>query len=111
MKDGVDGVTQVSRLQDILDLNDHMQDKDFQDAVDLALTFLIAPDLPPAPARVAVLMTQLSAYATLFRVQFANYMGFQKNDPDRNAKKNVYKELYQGIDNLVDSLKYLARTP
>jgi len=108
--DATTGIESISRVQDILDLHAVMQDDEFQNALDLALSYLVAPsDRLPNAAKVAVTMAQLSAYAALFRVQFANYMGFQKSDPDRTGKKNAYKELYQGIDNLVDSLKYLAR--
>lgn len=59
--------------------------------------------------KVPLLMVQLEAYNIKFRDRFSAYMGPLKGTTDANQKKNHYKELYTGIDRLVDSLKYLVR--
>jgi hypothetical protein len=59
--------------------------------------------------KVPLLMVQLEAYNIKFRDRFAAYMGPLKGTTEANMKKNHYKELYTGIDRLVDSLKYMVR--
>lgn len=59
--------------------------------------------------KVPLLMVQLEAYNIKFRDRFSAYMGQLKGTTDANMKKNHYKELYTGIDRLVDSLKYMVR--
>lgn len=60
-------------------------------------------------AKVPLLMIQLEAFNVKFRDRFAAYMGPLKGTTEANHKKNHYKELYTGIDRLVDSLKYMVR--
>jgi len=52
---------------------------------------------------------RLEAFNIKFRSQFSAYMSYKKGTTDANMKKNHYKELYTGIDRLVDSLKYMIR--
>lgn len=59
--------------------------------------------------KIPLLMVKLEAYNIKFRDQFGAYMGRLKGTTDANARKNHYKELYTGIDRLVDSLKYMIR--
>lgn len=59
--------------------------------------------------KVPLLMVQLEAYNIKFRDRFSAYMGQLKGTTDANMKKNHYKELYTGIDRLVDALKYMVR--
>lgn len=59
--------------------------------------------------KVPLLMVTLEAHNVKFRDRFAAYMGPLKGTTDANMKKNHYKELYTGIDRLVDSLKYMIR--
>lgn len=60
-------------------------------------------------AKVPLLMVKLEAYNIKYRDRFAAYMGPLKGTTEANHKKNHYKELYTGIDRLVDSLKYMIR--
>jgi hypothetical protein len=60
-------------------------------------------------AKVPLLMVKLEAYNIKYRDRFAAYMGPLKGTTEANHKKNHYKELYIGIDRLVDSLKYMIR--
>lgn len=63
----------------------------------------------PEPSKVALVVTRLEAISLMCRTQFAAYMSFKKGTTEANMKKNMYKELYTGIDRLVDALKYVAK--
>jgi FPC/CPF motif-containing protein YcgG len=63
----------------------------------------------PEPSKVALVVTRLEAISLMCRSQFAAYMSFKKGTTEANMKKNMYKELYTGIDRLVDALKYVAK--
>jgi len=84
---------------------DFIDDPDFTDCVDMALTLIVNPDA--ASVRTSQLIVKLEAYALIFRLGFASHMGIAsiKN----SARKNMYKELYQGLDKLADSLKYMVK--
>lgn len=59
--------------------------------------------------KVAVACVRLEAYALKFRIMFVGYMSYLKGTTEANMKKNHYKEMYTGLDRLVDSLKYLMK--
>lgn len=63
----------------------------------------------PEPSKVALVVTRLEAISLMCRTQFSAYMSFKKGTTEANMKKNMYKELYTGIDRLVDALKYVAK--
>ena len=84
-----------------------IQDDDFGKVLDLVVK-IIAGDVPE-PAKIAAVCARLEAYAIKFRMQYSAYMSYKKGTADANMKKNHYKELYTGIDRLVDSLKYVVR--
>ena len=86
---------------------DYMNDEDFGKVLDL-VTKIIAGDIPE-PSKIAAVCARLEAYAIKFRMEFVAYMSFKKGTTEANMKKNHYKELYVGIDRLVDSLKYVVR--
>lgn len=86
---------------------DFMDDEDFAATLDLAVKIIAKPNVPPQ--QVAVLIVQLQAYAVKFRVQYGAYMSYLKGTDGASARKNIYKYLYDGIENLVDALKYLVR--
>lgn len=84
-----------------------LEDEDVDKVLDLVVR-MIGNDIPD-PQKVAPIMVRLEAYNIKFRDRFSTYMGFQKGTTEANAKKNYYKELYTGIDRLVDALKYLVK--
>ena len=86
---------------------DYMDDEDFAKVLDLVAK-IIAGEIPE-PAKIAAICARLEAYAIKFRMEFVAYMSFKKGTTAANMKKNHYKELYVGIDRLVDSLKYVVR--
>lgn len=86
---------------------DFMGDEDFGKVLDLTIK-IIAGEIPE-PAKIAAVCARLEAYAIKFRLQYSAYMSYKKGTADANMKKNHYKEMYTGIDRLVDSLKYVVR--
>ena len=86
---------------------DYMKDEDFGKVLAL-VTKIIAGEIPE-PAKIAPVCARLEAYAIKFRMEFVAYMSYKKGTTEANMKKNHYKELYTGIDRLVDSLKYVVR--
>ena len=84
-----------------------MEDEDL-DSV-LATVLRILGGEIPDPEKVKFVIVRLQAQALKFRTRYTSYMGFLKGTTDANMKKNMYKELYTGIDRLVDALKYLVR--
>lgn len=84
-----------------------LEDPEVAAVLDLA-SQLIADDMP-SHDKLARVMVRLMAINLKFRTQFAAYMGYKKGTTEANAKKNTYKELYTGIDRLVDSLKYMTK--
>lgn len=86
---------------------DYMDDEDFGKVLDIVAR-IISGEVPE-PAKVALVCSRLEAYAVKFRMQFVAYMSFKKGTHEANMKKNHYKELYTGIDRLVDALKYVVR--
>jgi hypothetical protein len=87
--------------------SDFMRDEDFEKVLELVIK-LMANDIPE-PAKVAAVCVRLSAYSIKFRMGYAAYMSYKKGTKEANMKKNHYKELYTGIDKLVDTLKYLVK--
>jgi hypothetical protein len=89
------------------EVTEFMDDEDFGKVLDIAIR-IISGEIPE-PAKVAMVCVKLEAYAIKFRTLYSAYMGFKKGTAEANQKKNLYKELYTGIDRLVDSLKYLVK--
>lgn len=89
------------------ELAQFIEDEDVDKVISLVLQ-MIDGQLPE-PAKVAAVCARLEAYNVKFRMQFSAYMSYKKGTTEANMKKNHYKELYTGIDRLVDSLKYLVR--
>lgn len=91
----------------VTESTEFMQDEDFGKVLDLVVK-IIAGEIPE-PAKIARVCAKLEAYALKFRNQYSAYMSYKKGTTDANMKKNHYKEMYTGIDRLVDSLKYVVR--
>lgn len=89
------------------ELSQFIEDEDVDSVIQLVLQML--DGALPEPSKVAMVCARLEAYNIKFRMQFSAYMSYKKGTTEANMKKNHYKELYTGIDRLVDSLKYLVR--
>ena len=101
----------VSDMQDAIDymteLDVFIDDTDFMDVMNLAVKIIAKPNSDPA--KVADMITRLEAHAIVFRTKFVAYQSFKKGEKNSIEKKNLYKDLYTGIDRLVDALKYQMR--
>ena len=86
----------------------YMSDEDFTSTMDTVIKIIANGGNVPRDM-VAVMCVKLEAYAIKFRMMFVTYMSFKKGTTEANMKKNFYKELYTGVDRLVDSLKYLVK--
>lgn len=95
------------RKQWIVDATEYMDDEDFGKVLDMAAR-IMANEIPE-PVKIAAVCARLTAYALKFRTQYSAYMSYKKGTSEANMKKNHYKEMYTGIDRLVDSLKYVVR--
>ena len=95
------------RKEWVIETEAFVDDDDFGKVLDLVAQ-IISGDVPE-PAKIAPICARLEAYAIKFRMQFVAYMSFKKGTTEANMKKNHYKELYTGIDRLVDALKYVVR--
>lgn len=89
------------------ELSQFMEDEDVDKVIQLVLK-IIGNDIPDLD-KIPGLCARLEAYNVKFRMQFSAYMSYKKGTTEANMKKNHYKELYTGIDRLVDSLKYMVR--
>ena len=89
------------------EVKEYMQDEDLDTTLDIVVKMIANPNIPPQ--KVAAVCVQLEAMALKFRTQYSAFMSYKKGTTEANMKKNHYKELYTGIDRLVDSLKYLAK--
>jgi phosphodiesterase/alkaline phosphatase D-like protein len=87
---------------------DFMQDEDFSKTLDSVVKIIAEGGNVPKD-KVAVLCVKLEAYAIKFRIMFTGYMSYLKGTTEANMKKNHYKEMYTGLDRLVDALKYLMK--
>lgn len=98
----------VQRNKDWIDEYDtFMSDPEFEECLTLAVKIIAKPNVPQPV--VAKLIVQLQAYALVFRARYNEYMMWRKGTTNANALKNCYRGMYEGIDRLVDSLKYLIK--
>lgn len=101
-------VDAVQRNKDWLaEWDGFVNDPELQEALDYAIKIIAKPNVPQP--RVAALCVKLEAYALVFRMRYTEHMMWKKNGKDASAKKNSYRSMYDGIDRLVDSLKYLMK--
>lgn len=89
------------------ELSEFIEDKAVDEVINQALVMM--GDEFPDHDKIARVCARLEAFNIKFRTQFSAYMSYKKGTTDANMKKNHYKELYTGIDRLVDSLKYMIR--
>lgn len=97
----------AAREKWVEEVDTFLQDEDVLHVLNLT-TKIIAGEIP-SPEKLPVLLARLSAASLKFRTQFSGYMSYNKGTTEANMKKNHYKELYTGIDRLVDALKYVAK--
>ena len=89
------------------EVHDFMEDDDVLNVLNAAAR-LISGDVPDAE-KARLLLVRLEASALKFRTQYSAYMSYKKGTTEANMKKNHYKEIYTGLDRLVDALKYVIK--
>jgi hypothetical protein len=105
----------ISKLREIMEaraewveqVHDYMNDDDVLWVLN-ATARMIAGELPE-PSKIALTVARLEAASLKFRTQYSAYMSYKKGTTEANMRKNHYKELYTGIDRLVDALKYVVK--
>lgn len=99
----------LSKVQDLMDLNDFMDDEDFEAALEIALKCIANPNPLPVHARQA--LVQMQGYAFTFRMKGQAYMTIKKGKAgtDENHKKNVYFSVSEQCHELAQTLKYVAK--
>lgn len=99
----------LSKLQDLIDLHEYMEDEELAEAMELALKCIAKPDMPPSVARTSLLKMQGLAFR--FRMQAAVYTYVHKNKAGtpENTKKNVYFAASEQCHEMAQTLKYLVR--
>lgn len=96
-----------ARAEWVDDVHDYMNDDDVLWVLNVTAR-MIAGEVPE-PSKIALTLARLEAASLKFRTQYAAYMSYRKGTTEANMRKNHYKELYTGIDRLVDALKYVAK--
>lgn len=106
-------ISELKRMMDeakdkwVDEVTQFLEDEDVNKVLNLVVQ-MIAGEIPE-PSKIAAVCARLEAYAIKFRMSYSAYMSFKKGTTEANMRKNHYKELYTGIDRLVDSLKYVVR--
>ncbi len=98
-------VQAIKAIDFIQSAKEFVNDEDFTNIIDTALILIAHPET--ITERPSALIVKLEAYALKFRMGYAAHMGIASIKD--NAKKNIYKELYHGLDNLADALKYMVK--
>jgi hypothetical protein len=105
--------SEIRRIMEEAEKKWHEQCSDFMNdqEVDkvLAMALRMMNDEFPDHDKIARVCARLEAFNIKFRTQYSAYMSYKKGTTEANMKKHHYKELYTGIDRLVDSLKYMIR--
>lgn len=99
----------LSKVQDLVDLHEFMQDDDLAEAMDMCLKVAAKPDMPIAVARNA--LAKMQAWAMTFKMKSVAYTFIHtgKAGTDENAKKNVYYSASQQCHEMAQTLKYLSK--
>lgn len=99
----------LSTIQDLVDMNDFMQDAQFEAALELVVKCTAKPDMPPAVAKRAIV--QMQSWAFIFKMKGQKYMTIDKGKAgsDENHKKNVYFSVSEQCHDMAQSLKYLLK--
>jgi hypothetical protein len=99
----------LSKVQDLVDLHEFMQDEELGEAMDLALRVIAKPDIPVSVARNA--LVKMQGLSLKFRMQGATYTYLHtgKAGSVENIKKNVYFAISDQCNLMAQTLKYLAK--
>lgn len=94
----------INTINEFNEISEFMNDEELTKALVSVAKLIANPDIPPAKA--TLLIVQLQSYATKFAMLASWYSHVKK---DERAKKNMYYSAKDGIERLVDALKYAVR--
>ena len=92
----------------LTEANAFVAEDEFEQGTRAVAKIVAANGNVPQPA-IAALCVKLQALSLIYRMRYNAYMSFHKGSTDANMKKNHYRSLYEGMDRLVDSMKYLMK--
>lgn len=96
----------ISKVTELNDISEHMQDEDLDKALDLIIK-LTVKDIPTDS--VSRHIVRMSAMSAVFKLRAKHYMLFEK-DKENNAKKNVYMSVADSLQEIANSLKYMIKS-
>ena len=104
-----EGLEHLSKLQDLMDMHDYLEDDNWAHAQELALKCIANPNISAATARKALL--QMQAYSMYFKNLGNYYMLLKKGRAGtaENTKKNAFLSMAGECHEMAQTLKYLAK--
>lgn len=100
-------VKMVSKITEINDIHDFMNDEDLDQAMAYIIKLIGKPDVPASIA--PSLIVKLQAISAKCAIMSRYYTSYQNKGADFVKRKNTYYSAREAIDRLVDALKYSAR--
>jgi hypothetical protein len=99
----------INQISEFNDLHKFMEDDQLDTALALVVKLLLDPKIPASKAPTVIV--QLQALSFKFKTSGIVYQTIRKGPTgsDSNHKKSIYYSVSEGIDRLVDALKYSAR--
>lgn len=107
--DDLTALERLSKIQDLVDMHEFMQDEHFAEALELTLKCIAQPALPPAAAKKAIVLMQ--SWGFVLRIKGQKYMTINpgRAGTGENMKKNTYFTASDQCDKMAQTLKYLLK--
>lgn len=104
--------SEIHSINDIVEFNEihkFMDDEQVDRALEVVSRAVASPSSLP-PQAIPDLIVELQALSTKFALLATYYSGIGKKGPDEVKKKNLYFTLKDSLNELVNALKYKARS-
>jgi len=99
----------LSKVVEFNDIHEFMDDAQVDRALELVVKFMTDPSGVP-PQQISELIIELQSLSTKFAVLATYYTGIGKDGNKEVQKKNLYYTLRDALNELVQALKYHARS-
>lgn len=99
----------VSQIDEILKINEFLDEKFVDQALNDLVKLAVKPDLPVATVRILIVKLQAISGTCALRATYYTAMAKGRSGSDEYIKKNLYYSLADVFDKIVAALKYLAR--
>lgn len=83
--------------------------EEYDQVMDITMKIIANKGNVPQP-HVATTMARLSALSMAMRVQSVAYQAYYASEKDAKHKKNMYYTIFHGIDEMVNTLKFLVKS-